>query len=150
MDDVWRQVWPEGYIHPDDLFYRESWRSAGGRWDSSQKPGRDTVSHLIWPNRQPTAEMEARLNIWMNKAKCIWTIRLKKCAFCEHEDTRLYSRIRLLPSFTECCSVIIKKYLLLAQDAMPTPSLQTVTGRSWVKSPPGSSCRQSWVNDMGR
>lgn len=41
-------------------------------------------------------------------------------------------------------------FLILAQDATLMPSLQTVTGKSWAKSPPGSSFRPSWANGWGR
>lgn len=41
-------------------------------------------------------------------------------------------------------------FLILAQDATLMPSLQTVTGKSWAKSPPGSSFRRSWASGWGR
>lgn len=43
-----RQVRPEGYVHPDDIFYEESSRAAAGRRQSPQGADRDTVSLLIW------------------------------------------------------------------------------------------------------
>lgn len=42
------QVWPEGHIHPDDIFHKESSRAAGGRHRSSQGAGRVTVSDSTW------------------------------------------------------------------------------------------------------
>lgn len=46
------QVRPEGYVHPDDIFYKESSRAAGGGHESSQGASRVTVSLLIWTEWQ--------------------------------------------------------------------------------------------------
>lgn len=70
---------------------------------------------------------------------------------------KLTSSCNVDKSHSFCCWLMLHCWVITelilaatAQDATLTPSTQTVTGKSWAKSQPGSSFRQSWANGWGK